>query len=321
MMTVETKTIDSPSLLPWLAVMGGYLAWAIWCLDAPITPVRVIITGLAVACLVYTAAIYSADYRLARQQQRPVRVGPHVVSGVTSLPITAMLLYVLAIVIGYIPHETATLIGSGVLAGVDLTVLFCTAMLLRVRRAVDRPKANIAQHEYAVIDTTETSQPLRTRNVGPCTTWYGWDSDHRLAFMAHFDRPKSAKDISKMVDEMLAIVPAGTVIHSTLEGGYRTPLFRLPLLTKFEYSTNTRQSLIAAAARETRLQINVTEGAYTLDGALPWFKRAFPPSHSRLSIDLSLAPGTGEVSYERLCGVRHPKGGFLSKPILRSNNV
>lgn len=106
-----------------------------------------------------------------------------------------------------------------------------------------------------------------------------------------------------------------------VQGGYRLPCSGLPLLTKGCYSSNTRRQLKEATASEPRLQFQVTDNAFSADGALPWFKKGIPTGHSRLAIDVSLTPATQTISHEKLCGDKHPGRPFMTKPMLRTDKL
>lgn len=156
------------------------------------------------------------------------------------------------------------------------------------------PLSNIAQHEYAVVPIEPTAPILRTRNVGPCTAWYGWDSKRRVAFLAHFDTPCSARSVPNIIRELRKHTPPGTHFVTRLEGG---------LFLTFLYSLLTRSAIKKAAHG----QKDVTFEFYRWESFNRWVSR-----------DISLRPFTGEVSYAKLAGAKHRKGLlWLFQPMVK----
>lgn len=296
-------------------------AYAVWALTAELSMLKVIITGLAIQAVTYSTALLRDDWAIAVEQQRTLSKSGSFPKLAIWGAMLSLNLYTLALAISLIPQVWAGQVMLWLLALTDGIVLSSATLLMLVRSNIRRPVANIAQHEFAVVNTIAEKPVLRTRNVRWCTTWYGWDSEHRMAFMAHFDRPASAKNITPIVDEMLKHVSPGATLHTVVEGGYRSPLFGLGLFKLLNLSYNTRQALRASIQSESRLTLSLTDGAYTIDGARARFKKGLPVAYGRWGRDMSLHTDTHMVTYELLTGDLHPRRSFLSKPMLRSEKI
>lgn len=170
------------------------------------------------------------------------------------------------------------------------TLLSCMAIalwLIRIGnegRRIGAPLSNIAQHQFMVVPIERDAPILRTRNVGPCTAWYGWDTKRRVAFLAHFDTPFSARSVSTVIDALRCHVPPDAHFETRLEGG---------LMITAWYSILTRRAIKKAARGQHGLTFDFTDYK-THNG---WVAR-----------DISLRPFTAGVSYRRLAGAKHPKG-------------
>ena len=314
------KRFSYPAASLAYSLAGG--AYVVLALTLELASTKVVITGLAVLTVTYFAVLMRDDWELAVKQQRTILPLQRSLQIAIASSCVGMGLFTLGIAISFIPAQWASVTAYSLLLATDAVVVVAGTLLVAVRGGIVRPMANIAQHEFAVVGTGSSSKPvLRTRNVRWCTTWYGWDSEHRVAFMAHFDRPASARVIAPMIDEILLHVPPGTRIQSVVEGGYRTWLFGWPLLSVFSLSYNTRKTLKAAISNDSRLTIDIRDGAYTLDWARPRFKVGHPPHHGRLSRDISLHTSCHDVSHELLAGDKLPNQPFLFKPMLRSDKI
>lgn len=306
-----------------LSVLFSFAAgvYVVLSLSLELSVTKVVITGIAIQLVTYFAALLRDDLTLAEKQQRTLRDSRLFLQIAIVGSTLGMGLFTLGMAISFIPHPWAGVATTMLLGVTDSIVVIASVLLVTVNGNILRPVANIAQHEYAVVGTSTVEPVLRTRNVRWCTAWYGWDSEHRVAFMAHFDRPASARDIKPIVDEILQHVSPGATLHTVVEGGYRTRLFGWRLLRVLNLSYNTRQTLKAALNEESRLSITLIEGAYTLDGAHARHKTGLPSSHGRFARDISLHTDTYTVSYELLTGDKLPKRPFMRQPMLKSDKI
>lgn len=175
------------------------------------------------------------------------------------------------------------------ISGFTLLFFMAVAAFWRMRignkgKRLDAPLSNVAQHEFMVVPIQRDAPVLRTRNVGPCTAWYGWDTKRRVAFLAHFDSPFSPRSLPYVIDALRRHVPQDAHFETRLEGGL--------MLTAW-YSILTRRAIKKAAQAQHGLTFDFADDK-NHNG---WVAR-----------DISLRPLTAEVSYRRVAGAKRPKG-------------
>lgn len=78
---------------------------------------------------------------------------------------------------------------------------------------------NIRQRQYAfAVKNTETNL-LVTNNIFVCTAWFGFDRTNGLAFLCHFDSPKSTDELPRIVEELNKLIVPDINIESYILNG------------------------------------------------------------------------------------------------------
>ncbi len=65
---------------------------------------------------------------------------------------------------------------------------------------------NVRQRQYGFAVRGTKSNVLVTENVLVCTAWFGMDISNSIAFICHFDGPKSTEDVPRIVKELEELV-------------------------------------------------------------------------------------------------------------------
>ena len=139
------------------------------------------------------------------------------------------------------------------------------------------------QHQFAIEREVEGSLFLATKGIWICTGWYGWDSKNKVAFLCHFDRPRSALSVTGILDRLSEYVPVEHHFNSVLIGG-----------KQWFWSPKTRKRVELLAKKHDKINIDIVHGQYD---NLPFSKR-----------DLTLLDAGGRPLFDRLSGRSHLKG-------------
>jgi hypothetical protein len=151
---------------------------------------------------------------------------------------------------------------------------------------------NVLQHQYAISSEKLGIRKLSTKGIWICTGFYGWDKKNKVAFLCHFDHPKSADAISEILNKIKSQVPEEHHFESYLIGG-----------KSWFWSRFTRNRINGLVENQKELNISIN--------ALPFKNLPFS------SVNVTICSKTGQVSHEKLAGSPAPKGGvWFFKPLV-----
>lgn len=112
--------------------------------------------------------------------------------------------------------------------------------------------ANVLQHQYAIVKNHGDDEfALVTKGILICTGWYGWDQKNNLAFLCHFDIPRSVNSMPQILADFHRLVPKDHHFVSTLVGG-----------KSWFWSKNTRERVKDMVRTQKKLSIEVLDGPY-----------------------------------------------------------
>lgn len=83
----------------------------------------------------------------------------------------------------------------------------------------------VLQHEWEVSTIASGKYILGTTHVRWCTAFYGYDVDHTIGFLAHFDWPFSERAIPQIFSEIEAQSKGKPQIKCFLIGGWNYSLY------------------------------------------------------------------------------------------------
>lgn len=80
-------------------------------------------------------------------------------------------------------------------------------------------RIHIRQRQYGFSESSSDKHLLVTENILVCTAWFGFDKGNNLAFLCHFDSPKSAREIPRIIQELRALAQNELEIESYMLNG------------------------------------------------------------------------------------------------------
>ncbi len=110
-------------------------------------------------------------------------------------------------------------------------------------------KPNVLQHQYAITTREVGTAVLSTKGILICTGWYGWDSKNGIAFLCHFDWPKSADSVPEILKELRRVSPVEHRFKSILVGG-----------KSWCWSKITRKRVKKYLTEQNELNISIKDG-------------------------------------------------------------